>query len=146
MICRVALPYMHVNRALFEMFRILNEGGELWLGVALRHDRQRTVGHLRQLSQRRRSTGCGLGQWLVVASFRQAMVLAAPSQTYESWQSAARTRRILLSTGFGDVSVKRGDHFVITALKMKGSPKSNTLRFDSYWCTRHDSNMRPPDS
>ena len=51
-ICRVALPYMHVNRALFEMFRILNEGGELWLGVALRHDRQRTVGHLRQLKSK----------------------------------------------------------------------------------------------
>src|SRR5215467_15696852 len=30
-ICRVALPYMHVDRALHEMFRVLDEQGELWL-------------------------------------------------------------------------------------------------------------------
>jgi len=73
----------------------------------------------------------GLGNGLSLHLFGKQWCWSLHPKRDESWQSAARTRRILLSTGFGDVSVKRGDHFVITALKMKGSPKSNTLRFDS---------------
>ena len=45
-ICRVALPYMHVTRAVREMARVLRVGGDLWLVL---HPFSMTVQELKRM-------------------------------------------------------------------------------------------------
>jgi|SRR5689334_1033319 len=118
-ICRVALPYMDVRRALCEMFRVLDEGGELWLVLhPLSMTARELLDSLRQFNSKATVYRLWvLGNGLSLHLFGKQWRWPLHPKRYESWQTAARTRRILLSTGFGAVSVKRGDHFLITARK-----------------------------
>ena len=118
-ICRVALPYMHVHSAIGEMARVLSEGGELWLVL---HPLSMTVKEL----------AGSLGQLNLKTAVYRLWVLANgltlhligkqgswPLQPgrYESWQTFARTKRTLLKVGFTEINVRSGDHFVVTARK-----------------------------
>jgi len=118
-ICRVALPYMHVDRALHEMFRVLDEQGELWLVLhSLSMTARELLDNLRQLNPKATIYRLWvLGNGLSLHLFGKQWRWPLHPKRYESWQTAARTKRILLSIGFENVGVNRGDHFVVTARK-----------------------------
>jgi ubiquinone/menaquinone biosynthesis C-methylase UbiE len=120
-ICRVALPYMHVERALREMFRVLDETGELWLVLhPLSMTATELFANLRQLNSKATIYRLWvLGNGLTLHLFGKQWRWPLHPKRYESWQSAARTRRMLLTAGFHDVNVNRDNHFVITARKIE---------------------------
>lgn len=125
-ICRVALPYMDVGRAVCEMFRVLDEQGELWLVL---HPFSMTATELlhslRQLNSKATIYRLWvLGNGLSLHFFGKQWRWPLNPKRYESWQTATRIKRILVTTGFGDVSVNRGDHFVITARKVQSQMKA----------------------
>ena len=125
-ICRVALPYMNVKRAIAEMFRVLDERGELWLVL---HPLSMTAGELRDSLRRLNPKatiyrlwvlGNGLSLHLIGKQWRWPL---DPSR-YESWQSSASMKRILFSVGFENVNVSLGEHFVTTARKKERAPET----------------------
>jgi ubiquinone/menaquinone biosynthesis C-methylase UbiE len=120
-ICRVALPYMHVARAVSEMSRVLSVGGDIWLVL---HPFNMTVKELRT----------NIGRFQVKAALYRSWVLVnglalhalgrqwswpAKQPRYESWQTAGGVKRALLAAGFDQISTTRGNHFVVTATKSK---------------------------
>jgi|ERR1051325_6060387 ubiquinone/menaquinone biosynthesis C-methylase UbiE len=118
-ICRVALPYMHVKVALSEIARVLDKGGDLWLVL---HPFSMTVRELSDNIRRRQLKAAVYRLWVLLNGFSlhaldKQWQWLLHSRRYESWQSTARTKRILLSAGFENVSVKLADHFVVTARK-----------------------------
>lgn len=118
-ICRVALPYMHVKRAIEEMFRVLDERGELWLVL---HPLSMTAGELRDSLRRLNSKATIYRLWVLcnglsLHCFGKQWRWPLHPKRHESWQSAARMKRILFSTGFENVNVNLGEHFVATARK-----------------------------
>jgi len=123
-ICRVALPYMHVERALREMSRILDETGELWLVLhPLSMTATELLDSVRQLNSKATIYRLWvLGNGLSLHFFGKQWRWQLRPKRYESWQTAARTRRLLLSAGFHDVKVNRAAHFVITARKVERAP------------------------
>jgi ubiquinone/menaquinone biosynthesis C-methylase UbiE len=123
-ICRVALPYMHVERALGEMFRVLDEAGELWLVLhPLSMTASELLESLRQLNSKATIYRLWvLGNGLSLHLFGKQWRWPLRPQRYESWQTAARTRRMLSTAGFDDVEVTRNAHFLITARKVKRAP------------------------
>jgi len=118
-ICRVALPYMHIGRAVREMFRVLDERGELWLVLhPLRMTVRELLGSLRQPNPKATIYRLWvLGNGLSLHLFGKQWRWPLHPKRYESWQTAARTKRILLLVGFENVTVNRGSHFVVTAHK-----------------------------
>lgn len=129
-ICRVALPYMHVKRAIEEMFRVLDERGELWLVLhPLSMTARELMESLRRLNPKATIYRLWvLGNGLSLHFFgRQWRWLLHPNR-YESWQSSACMKRILFSVGFEDVDVNRGEHFVATARKKATEPIEENTR------------------
>ena len=128
-ICRVALPYMHIDRALGEMFRVLDEQGELWLVLhSLSMTARELLDSLRQLKAKTTIyrlwvLGNGLSLHLLGKQWQWPL----RPKRYESWQTTARTKRIMLSVGFENVSVNRRGHFVVTARKQVRSPSGRTI-------------------
>jgi ubiquinone/menaquinone biosynthesis C-methylase UbiE len=120
-ICRVALPYMHVERALREMFRVLDETGELWLVLhPLSMTATELFANLRQLNSKATIYRLWvLGNGLTLHLFGKQWRWPLHPKRYESWQSAARTRRMLLTAGFHEINVNRDNHFVISARKIE---------------------------
>lgn len=118
-ICRVALPYMQVKRAIEEMFRVLDERGELWLVL---HPLSMTAGELRDSLRQLNPKAAIYRLWVLGNGFllhffgKQCRWPLHPNR-YESWQSSERMERILFSVGFEDMNVNLGKHFVVTARK-----------------------------
>jgi SAM-dependent methyltransferase len=116
-ICRVALPYMHIERAVGSMARVLKPGGDVWLvlhpwrlvagslAAALRAGAPRAVlGHAWVL----------LSGVLLHATGRQfRKPFGRPG--YESFQTARTIRRALGMGGFDRIHIRTGEHFVVTA-------------------------------
>ena len=116
-ICRVALPYMHVARALSEMSRVTAAGGDLWLV-------------LHPLSMTLRELGSNLAQFQVKSALYRAWVLLNglslhflgrqwrwPSDRggHETWQTNKAITRALRAAGFDHIQITRDSHFVVTA-------------------------------
>jgi SAM-dependent methyltransferase len=118
-ICRVALPYMHVATAFSEMSRVLRTGGEIWLVLhpfrmavswlwqSLRTGRVRAVvyrcfvifnGTVLHLTGRQMPAPLGRIRW-------------------ETFQTRRAIRRGLQAAGFEDVRFERGRHFVALATR-----------------------------
>lgn len=121
-ICRVALPYMHIERALSEISRVTDVGGDLWLV-------------LHPFSMTAKELGTNIARLQVKASLYRLWVMVngmtlntvgrqwhwpGNSNRYETWQGSTGITRGLAAAGFGQVQIKREKHFVVTATKQAG--------------------------
>jgi len=120
-ICRVALPYMHVHRALSEMARVLSAEGELWLVLhPLTMTMKELAASLRQFNLKTAVYRLWvLGNGLTLHLIGKQWSWPLHPGRYETWQTFAGTKRTLLNAGFADIDVRRGDHFVVTARKRR---------------------------
>jgi ubiquinone/menaquinone biosynthesis C-methylase UbiE len=120
-ICRVALPYMHVARALSEMSRVLAADGDLWLV-------------LHPFSMTARELGSNIVQLQLKSGIYRMWVLLNglalhvsgkqwrwPSNHggYETWQTNKGMARALRAAGFEQIQITRYNHFVVTATKRR---------------------------
>jgi ubiquinone/menaquinone biosynthesis C-methylase UbiE len=123
-LCRVALPYMHVATALAEMARVTAPAGNLWLVL---HPLGMTVKEL----------GTNLTHLQLKASLYRLWVLLngltlstvgiqthwpGNSRRYESWQTSGGIKRALVAAGFEQIRISRERHFVVTASKASLTP------------------------
>lgn len=116
-ICRVALPFMHVPTALAEMRRVLRPGGGLWItahpaSFPLRALRRASVpGKLYQLYVL-------LNGLLFHLTLRQ---IRFPGHGCESFQTCAGMRRALRALGLEEIAVTPGTPFLVTARAPAGT-------------------------
>ena len=115
-ICRVALPYMHIRRATSEMARVLAAGGAVWLVL---HPWTMTAAELAAAARSLRLKAM-LHRMHVMAS--SALLHVADAQFkwpfgggYESFQTARGIRRALTAAGFDAIEIRRGAAFIATA-------------------------------
>ena len=121
-ICRVSLPYMHVARALSEISRVTDVGGDLWLV-------------LHPFSMTAKELGTSLARFQVKASLYRLWVLLnglslntvgrqwhwpGNPDRFETWQANTGITRALIAAGFGQIRIDRANHFVVTATKRAG--------------------------
>ena len=120
-ICRVALPYMHLFRTVSEMSRVLRLGGSVWLV-------------LHPFSMTAKELGTNVSRLQVKAALYRSWVLGnglllhvlgkqwswpGKRRRYESWQTAGVVKRALEAAGFDQISVAKGKHFIVTATRSK---------------------------
>lgn len=120
-ICRVALPYMDVARALSEMSRVSVAGGDLWLVL---HPFSMAVKEL-GANIARLQFKAGLYRTWVLANSLTLHVLGrqwrwpAGSGRYETCQTDKSMTRALRAAGFDQIQITRANHFVVTATKSR---------------------------
>jgi ubiquinone/menaquinone biosynthesis C-methylase UbiE len=118
-ICRVALPYMHVASALAEMARVSVAGGDLWLVL---HPFSMTASEL-AANIAHLQLKAGLYRTWVLMNGVALHVLGRqwrwPSQSggYETCQTNKAITRALRAAGFDNIQTTRESHFVVTATK-----------------------------
>jgi ubiquinone/menaquinone biosynthesis C-methylase UbiE len=121
-ICRVALPYMNVNKALSEIRRVLKAGGRIWLvlhplGITLR-ELGSTVLRLQIKDAVYRLWVLANG--LILHAFGRQYAPFFKPGCYESWQTTRAIKRALKRTGFECIQINRQRHFVAIAFKPRG--------------------------
>lgn len=118
-ICRVALPYMHIARALSEISRVTDVGGDLWLVL---HPFSMTAKELATNISRLQFKAGLYRTWVLINGAvlntlgRQWHWFGDPSR-YETWQTNNGIKRALLAAGFDRIRINREKHFVVTATK-----------------------------
>ncbi len=124
-VCRVALPYMHIATAVREMSRVLDTDGELWVTV---HALSKVLAELRDGLSRRDAKHV-LMQCYVLSNGallhwtgRDFALPFRPGRR-ESFQTETGMRRALARAGFSDIFIDRSDNaFVVQARKAAFSP------------------------
>jgi len=121
-ICRVALPYMHIGRALSEFSRVMDAGGNLWLVL---HPFSMTAKELRTNLTHLQVKASIYRLWvlmngLALNSVGKQWHWPGNSNRYETWQASAGITRALTAAGFGQIRINREKHFVVTATKQAG--------------------------
>ena len=126
-ICRVSLPYMHISKALSEMARVTAPGGDLWLV-------------LHPFGMTAKELGTSVGRLQLKTSVYRLWVLMnglalntvgrqwhwpGNSNRFETWQTRAGMTRALRTAGFGQVRIRRDNHFVVTATKRHKTHKED---------------------
>ena len=116
-ICRVALPYMQIGRALAEMSRVTSAGGDLWLVL---HPLSMTLKELGSNLARLQLKSAIYRTWVLLNGlslhfFGQQGRWPLSHGGYETWQTNKAITRALLAAGFIDISITRTNHFVVTA-------------------------------
>ena len=115
-ICRVALPYMHIPRALAEMHRVLQPGGDVWLVLhPMEMYRARAMESLKRCHFKD-VLFCGwigVNSWLLNFTGEQ---LAAGNRT-ETFQTEGGIRKALARAGFEGIRIQRQPFFVAEAQK-----------------------------
>jgi SAM-dependent methyltransferase len=120
LICRVALPYMHIPHALYQFAQVLRAGGRLWLvlhppSLGIRELREAvTRGEVRALV----SALGTLANGLLLHGVGVQGYIPLRHHPYESVQTEAGMRRALGRSGFCVVEVHNEPHFVITATRL----------------------------
>lgn len=118
-LCRVAIPYMDVPRAVAEMARVLRPGGRVWIVL---HPARVALAALAGHLHRGEAKGA-LFQLYVLAN---GLALHAAGRHFrfplgrrplESVQSWRGVRRALEAAGFDQAVASRGRFFVVTARK-----------------------------
>ena len=118
-VCRVSLPYMHVSRALSEISRVTDVGGDLWLVL---HPFSMTIKELgTNLAGFQLKSGL-YRTWVLlngIALHFLGSQLPWPSNPprYETYQTNKQMRRALRAAGFDRIRISRENHFVVTARK-----------------------------
>lgn len=115
-ICRVALPYMHIARALGEMHRVLKPGGDAWLVLhPMRMYRERLSGCVR----RREVKGLLSCGWLGMNSalFNVTGKQLTTRGATETFQTEPGIRRALKRAGLECLRVEQEPFFVAEARK-----------------------------
>jgi SAM-dependent methyltransferase len=110
-IARVSLPYTNINRSLHEVRRVLKPHGSLWmtlqpLGVPWR---------LTKIASVKRWI---FFLYILVNSLLFHLfggLFRFPGRGYESFQTRSGIRRALRKTGFSNVEISKGQHFIVTA-------------------------------
>lgn len=119
---RVALPYMHVPRALGEMWRVLRPGGRVWLvlhppGMTLRE----LWGNVRHLELKGAAYRIYvLANGLALHALGRQLRWPFGGGRSESFQTRRAITRALRGAGFDGVEVRRAAAMVATATKPKG--------------------------
>ena len=118
-ICRVALPYLRIDTALDEFYRVLNPAGVLWLALhSFAHTvaeirKSLCVGNLKDVVFRFYVLANGLSLYATNRQFR----FPFGQRRLESCQTTRGIRKSLHSHGFRQINVSRSRHFVVTATK-----------------------------
>jgi ubiquinone/menaquinone biosynthesis C-methylase UbiE len=117
--CRVALPYMHVQRAVREMYRVLSPGGSLWLAL---HPLSLTLRELTRSVAHFNAGGIAhvlyvLGNGAMLHLAGREMALPFRPGRYESFQTQRSISRALRAAGFTAVHFDRNRGFLVTACK-----------------------------
>jgi len=119
-ICRVALPYMHLSRSLSEMARVLRPGGDLWLVL---HPLSVSMEGLGTNILRLRFKAVLYRLWVIMngvilhAFGKQWSWPPLKPTSYETWQTKGAAKRALLAAGFDQILISQKRHFVVTAVK-----------------------------
>ena len=116
-LCRVALPYMHVATALREMARVLAPAGDLWLVL---HPWTMTAGELLHAGRRFQVKRLVHRTYVLAASVAMHVTgiqLAWRAGGYESFQTVGGMRRALAAAGLVDIRFRRSPAFIATAAK-----------------------------
>jgi ubiquinone/menaquinone biosynthesis C-methylase UbiE len=111
---RVALPYTNIPISLREIHRVLNEGGRIWLVLhpfAIPWTQVKGTNYKGKI-------------WFAYTVLNSVVLHLFQRQfsllgKYESFQTKSGNRRALMWSGFEDVQITRGSHFVVTA-RVKG--------------------------
>ncbi|MFN2530928.1 MAG: class I SAM-dependent methyltransferase [Pyrinomonadaceae bacterium] len=119
LVCRVALPYMHVARAVKEMGRVLTSGGSLW---AVLHPATMTIEELISNFFSFQPWAAFGRLWVFVNGltlhiFDKQWPLLTKRDQFESWQTNRVVRRALTAANFKAIQITREKHFVVTAIK-----------------------------
>jgi ubiquinone/menaquinone biosynthesis C-methylase UbiE len=118
-ICRVALPYMHVATALGEMSRVLRPGGDIWLVIhPFRMALSWFWGSLRRGGLKAAAYRCFvIFNGLVLHLTGRQFPAPLGRIRWETFQTRRAMRRALHGAGFEDVRFERGRrfHFAVTA-------------------------------
>jgi len=118
-VCRVALPYMHIGRALSEFARVMDAGGDLWLVL---HPFSMTAKELRTNLTHFQVKASIYRMWvlmngLALNSVGRQWHWPGNANRYETWQASTGITRALTSAGFGQIRINHEKHFVVTATK-----------------------------
>ncbi|MDQ3257327.1 MAG: class I SAM-dependent methyltransferase [Acidobacteriota bacterium] len=127
-VSRVALPFMNISRALAEMWRVLKDGGDLWVTL---HPPSMAVkdllGNLSRLELK------GAAYRLTVLANGMALHFSGKQFRipfsripYESCQTNRGVIKSLNRAGFDQVNIRRDKFFVVTAKKSQqtvGTPR-----------------------
>ena len=119
-ICRVALPYMHIAKALAEMSRVTAAGGDLWLVL---HPFSMTLRELGSNLARLQLKSAVYRTWVLLNGlslqfFGQQRRWPSNHGGYETWQTSKAITRALHAAGFTQIQITRTNHFVVTAVKL----------------------------
>lgn len=123
-LCRVALPYMHVATALSEMARVTAAGGNLWLVL---HPLGMTVKELGTNLTHLQLKATLYRLWVLINGLTlntvgMQMHWPGNSSRYETWQTGGGMKRALVAAGFEQIRITRERHFVVTASKPSLTP------------------------
>lgn len=116
---RVALPYMHIDESLGEIWRVLKTGGRIWLvlhpyTMVLKETRA-ALSHL----QIKRVLVClyAIANGIALNSVGKEFHLPFRKDYYESFQTIRGIRKMLQRAGFDEIKAERDGFFVATARK-----------------------------
>lgn len=117
---RVALPYMHIDRALAEMARVLRPGGTLWLTLhPWSRALQDMLAEARHLHLRATLHGVYvLANGLLLHASGKQFAWPFGRGGYESFQTCRGISRALRHAGFRDIAVTTGRFFVVSARRV----------------------------
>ena len=122
-ISRAAMPYMHVERTLAEMSRVLRPGGDLWISL---HPASMLFSDLRANLFQLRLRRVLYGLYVIANGVTLHLVgkqFAIPFRRghYESFQTERGIARALKRAGFADIRIDRSRCFVVAARKQSVS-------------------------
>lgn len=117
-ISRVALPYTNIPESLAEMQRVLRPGGRVWITL---HPMHMTLRQLRDSIKRLKVKDVVFRCYVLLNGTLFHLLgkqLPFPiNGKYESFQTSSSTIAALERTGFENLNVQRGRHFLVTGEK-----------------------------
>jgi ubiquinone/menaquinone biosynthesis C-methylase UbiE len=115
-ISRVALPYTHIGTTLREVARVMRPAGRLWVTL---HSFGMALNYLKNAIFDFKPKRAVLGSYVIangaLLHFLGRQFRFPVDRRYESFQTEAGMRRAARAAGFGNISIRRNRHFLLTA-------------------------------